>query len=181
MYGIDLLVEEHKNISAFTEHLENVCCRILEGGEVDIQEFRESIDFARNYADKHHHRKEEQILFRYMLEDHAPAAEKLVRNGMMVEHDLARYHVSELEKALTEYEKIRSTKTMLPVLTHAAAYADLLQRHIAKENEVCYTYAQRMLSEDCKKQIDEETRAFEETAKQEHVQEKYLTWIARRI
>ena len=180
MYGIDLLVEEHKHIYALTEHLERVCCRILEGTEVDTQEFRESIDFVRNYADKHHHGKEEQILFRYMLENHDSAAEKLVRNGMLVEHDLARYHISELDKALTEYEESRSTKAKLAILTHAASYADLLQRHINKENEVCYTYAQRLLSEECKKQIDEETKTFEEKAGQEHIQEKYLAWIAKR-
>lgn len=180
MYGIDLLVEEHKNIYVLTEHLEKMCCRILESMEVDIQEFRECVDFIRNYADKHHHSKEEQILFRYMLETHNSAAEKLVRNGMLVEHDLARYHLSVLDKALTEYEESRSTKSKLDILTQANAYADLLQRHTNKENEVCYPYAQRLLSEECKKQIDEETKVFEEKAAQEHIQEKYLSWIEKR-
>jgi len=32
-----------------------------------------------------------------MLEKNDPAAGKLIRNGMLVEHDLARYHVGELE------------------------------------------------------------------------------------
>lgn len=180
MYGIDLLIEEHKNIYNLTEHLERVCCSILEGAEVDTQEFRECIDFIRNYADKHHHGKEEQILFRFMLEKNDSAAEKLVRNGMLVEHDLARYHISELDKALTEYEKEHTTRGKLSILTHAAAYADLLQRHISKEDDVCYAYAQRMLSKECKLQIDEETKAFEEKAQQEHIQQKYLAWIAAR-
>lgn len=180
MYGIDLLVEEHKNIYALTEHLYRVCCGILEGAEVDVGEFRECIDFVRTYADKHHHGKEEQILFRFMLEKNDPAAEKLVRNGMQVEHDLARYHVGELDKALTRYEEYPTSKAKLDILAHAAGYADLLQRHINKENEVCYTYAQRMLSEECKALIDEQTKAFEEKAEQDGVQKKYLTWLEKR-
>lgn len=180
MYGIDLLVEEHKNIYDLTKHLERMCCSILEGAEIDTREFRECIDFVRNYADKHHHGKEEQILFRFMLEKNDSAAEKLVRNGMLVEHDLARYHISGLDNALTEYEKSHATRAKLAILSHAASYADLLQRHINKENDVCYTYAQRLLSGECRMQIDEETRAFEQKAQQEHIQEKYLAWIDRR-
>lgn len=180
MYGIELLVDEHKNIYALTEHLERICCAVLEGEEVDVQEFRECIDFVRNYADKHHHGKEEQILFRLMLEENDPAVEKLVRNGMLVEHDLARYHMGELDKALTQYEKSRSSKDKLDILAHAAAYADLLQRHIQKEDEVCYTYAERLLSDENKTRIDAETRDFEKKAEQEHIQEKYLAWIAQR-
>jgi hemerythrin-like domain-containing protein len=180
MYGIDLLVEEHKNIYALTEHLNKTCCAILEGAEIDVEEFRECIDFIRNYADKHHHGKEEQILFQFMLQKNDPAAEKLVRNGMLVEHDLARYHVKELEQALTQYEGNPTSKAKLDILSHAAGYAELLQRHINKENEVCYTYAERLLSEECKALIDEQTKSFEEKAHKEHVQEKYLAWIEQR-
>lgn len=180
MYGVDVLVKEHENIYALTEYLEKVCCSILEGAKVNTQEFRECIDFIRNYADKHHHGKEEQILFQYMLESGDLAAQKLVRNGMLVEHDLARRHVAELESALAEYDKSSATKAKLAILTHAAGYADLLQRHIDKENEVCYTYAQKLLSEETKKQIDEETKTFEEKANREHIQEKYISWINKR-
>lgn len=180
MYGIELLVEEHENIYAMTEYLNRLCCAVLEGAEVNIGEFRECMDFIRNYADKHHHGKEERILFRFMLEKGDAAAEKLVRNAMLVEHDLARYHVSELDKALTQYEESPTTEAKLSILTHASGYADLLQRHINKENEVCYTYAQRLLSDESKALIDEETRDFEEKAGKEHIQERYVAWIDRR-
>lgn len=180
MYGIELLVEEHKNIYALTEHLNRTCCGILEGAEVDVKEFRECIDFVRNYADKHHHGKEEQILFRFMLEKNDPASEKLVRNGMLVEHDLARYHVRELDEALTQYEENPTSEVKLNILIHAAGYAELLQRHINKENDVCYTYAERLLSDECKALIDEQTKTFEKKAQREHIQEKYLAWMDKR-
>ncbi len=180
MYGIDLLLEEHKNIYALTEYLNKICCLILEGAKVDVMEFRECIDFVRNYADKHHHEKEEKILFKFMLDKNDSAAEKLIRNGMLVEHDLARYHIDELDKALTQYEKNPTSKAKLDIITHAASYADLLQRHINKENEVCYNYAQRLLSDECKLLINEQIKNFEENSQKDCIQKKYLLWIDKR-
>ena len=55
MYGIDLLMKEHENIVALTKHLRRTCCAVIEGAYIDVQEFLEFIDFARTYADKHHH------------------------------------------------------------------------------------------------------------------------------
>lgn len=180
MYGIELLMKEHLNIIAFTEYMKNCCCAILEGADVDTAQFMECIDFARSYADKHHHGKEEQILFRHMLENPGSATEKLVRNGMLVEHEFGRFHITELENALKLYTEYPCTKNKLGVITHAAAYVDLLQRHIQKEDNVCYTYAQRMLSNAEKNQIDAETKAFEEEAEQNGIPQKYLAWLDAR-
>lgn len=177
MYGIDLLMKEHLNIIAFTEYMKNCCCAILEGADVNIGEFKECIDFARSYADKHHHGKEEQILFLHMLENPTPATVKLIQNGMLVEHDFGRFHITELENAMELYSKYPCTKNKLNIITHACAYADLLQRHIKKEDTVCYTYAQRILSNTEKNHIDEKMRAFEENAEQNGIQKKYLKWL----
>lgn len=177
MYGIDLLVKEHENILAFTEFMRSICCDILEGKEVDTILFRECVDFGRNYADKHHHGKEEKILFRIMLEKLGPVAEKLVRNGMLVEHDLGRYHMGELDKALECFDENQTVESKLNIISNAAGYTDLLKRHIEKEDAVCYSFAIRMLSDEDKKQIDEETVQFEKEAEQNEVQEKYISWL----
>lgn len=180
MYGIDLLMKEHENIVAFTRHLRRTCCAVMEGAKIDVQEFLECIDFARTYADQHHHGKEEQILFRFMLDSSDPVAEKMVQNGMLVEHDFGRYHIGELEKALKQYASVPAVEAKLDIVTHAAGYADLLQRHIEKEDTVCYTYALRALPEKRITQIDEQTRAFEKKAEQDGIQEKYLGWLEKR-
>lgn len=180
MCGIDLLMKEHENIVAFTMHLRRTCCAVVEGADIDVQEFMECVDFARNYADKYHHGKEEQILFRFMLDNADPVAEKMVRSGMLVEHDFGRYHIRELENALKQYADTPTVEGKLDIVAHAAGYVDLLQRHIMKEDTVCYTYALRTLSEECKKQIDEQTREFEKKADQEGIQKKYLAWLEKR-
>lgn len=67
-----------------------------------VQEtLRECIDFGRNYADKHHHGKEEKILFRIMMENMGPVADKLIRNGMLVEGygSLLKRHIGKEDEA----------------------------------------------------------------------------------
>lgn len=179
MYGIDLLVHEHENIISFTEYLKILCCDILDGKIIDTIVLRECVEFGKNYADKHHHGKEEKILFKYMLENLGPVAEKLVRNGMLVEHDLGRYHIGELTQAIDEYETEPTTENKLAIITNASGYADLLKRHIEKEDAVCYYFALRMLSEKDKTMIDQETRQFETEEEKKHVQEKYLAFLSR--
>lgn len=180
MYGIDLLVQEHEYIISYTEYVRKICCNILDGKAVDTKLLRECVDFGRNYADKHHHGKEEKILFRFMLEKLGSVAEKLVRNGMLVEHDLGRYHMGELANAIEAYEKAPTTENKLAIITNASGYADLLKRHIEKEDAVCYSYALRTLSDEDKKYIDEETKKFEANEKMDGVQKKYISWLSKR-
>ena len=181
MTGIDILVEEHKLILKFTSFLRKLCCEILEGKEIDYATFMECLDFARKYADKHHHGKEEQILFRVMLETLGPVADKLIRNGMLVEHDLGRFYLSELEKALQDYKESPSTEKKLDIISNAIGYAALLQRHIAKEDSVAYPFAERSLSESDKKVVEDETISFEEKAGAKNIQEKYSNWLEQKL
>lgn len=112
MYGIEILEKEHENILNFTNILEEKFINILDGKEnIDINFFEKAINFIRVYADGHHHKKEEDILFKYMLEDLGPLAEKLISSGMLVEHDLARFTTLELKKPLRLMKPTRLQKT----------------------------------------------------------------------
>lgn len=181
MTGIDILMKEHENILAFTDLLRKISMEIIDGGEVPPSLLRECIEFGRNYADKHHHGKEEQILFRIMTENMGPVADKLIKNGMLVEHDLGRLHMAELEKAIDEYEKEPTTENKLDIISNAAGYSALLKRHIAREDEVVYTFAVRDLSEELKKTVDKETDAFEELAREQKTSDRYVTWLYEKI
>jgi hemerythrin-like domain-containing protein len=177
MYGIDLLMKEHENILDFTAFLRKICTGILNGEPVDGKLLRECVDFGRNYADKHHHGKEEKILFQFMLDNMGPVAEKLIRNGMLVEHDFGRLYLSELEKAVEEYEKNPLDDYKLDIISNGVGYGALLKRHIEKEDEVVYTFAARALSDEHKKAVDEETESFEKQADGDGIRDHYLTWL----
>ncbi|WP_124066651.1 hemerythrin domain-containing protein [Clostridium sp. E02] len=181
MNGIDILVKEHENILAFNGFLRSICAGILEGEPVDGDLLRECIDFGRTYADKHHHGKEEKILFRIMMENMGPVAEKLIRNGMLVEHDLGRLHLTQLETAVSEYEKTPIIDHKLDIISNAVGYGDLLKRHIEKEDQVAYGFAVRALQSDKMKDVDEETAVFEKVAKESGVQTKYETWLSNQL
>ncbi|WP_029067362.1 hemerythrin domain-containing protein [Lachnobacterium bovis] len=177
MYGIEVLIKEHENIIQFTEVLKQLSVRLLEGKEIDTELLRECVDFGKNYSDKQHHGKEEKILFSVMIDKLGPVANKLIKNGMLVEHDLGRYHMTKLLKTIELYETDKSSEIKIQLICHATGYADLLKRHVDKENSVVYTFAERMLSEEDKELVNKETEMFEKEAAENKVQEKYLGWL----
>lgn len=176
-YGIEILVSEHENILAFANKMKLKCCKILDGKEVDTSLFREAIDFVRNYADKHHHGKEEQILFDIMLAKLGAVAEKLIKMGMLVEHDLGRLYMTELEKALDRYDKEPSTENKLDILVYMCSYIELIIRHAQKENEVVFAFASRSLTAEDKAYIDEKTKEFEEDKEKAKKRDYYISWL----
>jgi len=178
MYSIELMVQEHENILKLLAVIQKACCDILDGQEVNLGDFRKMIEFARNYADKHHHGKEEQILFREMTDSLGAIGVKLVQHGMLVEHDLGRLHLSELEKALDAYEENPQTVFKLNILAEAMGYTNLLRRHIDKENQVVYTYAEKNLSPDVLQSVDQRIKAFNKTEEKNNVQKRNLDLLA---
>lgn len=175
MYGIDLLVEEHDNILRFIQASRKSCRSILNGGKVDVELFRSYIEFVRNYGDKHHHGKEEEILFKLMVDNLSPVAEKLIKQGMLIEHDLGRLFMINLEEALNNYEKTQDDDYKLDIITNTIGYGDLLTRHIEKENKVVYTFALRELNDAQKEEVNTKTKNFEE----ENISNKtkYENWL----
>lgn len=152
------LMDEHEEIVKFTDRLETECLKILNGNEINEDFFRASIEFIRKFADGLHHKKEEDILFRYMEEYLGPAGEKLIRSGMLVEHTLARGYVLNLETYLNKYIEKKSDLSKLQILSNSMGYVNLLRDHATKENDVVYTFADRMLSDELKEKIENEMK-----------------------
>lgn len=178
MYGIEILEKEHDNIIRFNQVVRKMCILLMQGQDPDIADLYSLVDFGRNYADKQHHGKEEKILFDRMLKEMGPLADKLIRNGMLVEHDLGRLHMKQLEEAITAYKEEASLDAKLDIIMNASGYVDLLNRHIEKENTVVYTFAQKQLKPEVLTDVNEQTEVFEKEAAQQGVQEKYLALLA---
>lgn len=142
----ETLKEEHDRILDFCKYVRNTCADCVENHSVRITEFRSMVQFIRDYADGHHHGKEEKVLFKEMCDRLGGVAVNLVQHGMLVEHDWARLMVMDLEKALDEYEKTGSANSMLDIIANAVGYCNLLERHIEKENAVVYPYAEKNLA-----------------------------------
>lgn len=174
MNGIALMVEEHKYIKRMLQILRKASYTVLKGEEVNYEDFYKMIDFVRTYADAHHHGKEEKFLFNRMVENLGPVGEKLIRGGMLVEHDLGRLYMKELEEAL-ERVKAGDEESKLDVIANAISYTHLLERHIGKEDEVVYPFAERELSKEVLDKVHEECKLFELEKEQEGIQQKYIS------
>ncbi|WP_455257709.1 hemerythrin domain-containing protein [Peptoniphilus asaccharolyticus] len=164
MKAIDYLVEEHDEILVFTNRLEEECLKIMEDKIIDEEFFRASIKFIRQYADGVHHKKEEDILFKYMEENLGVAAGKLVRSGMLVEHQFGRSYCLNIEENLNKYLEDKKEIYILQILANSMGYVNLLRAHIEKENTVVYPFGEKNLSNELKEKIELE---FDETISKE--------------
>ena len=173
MNSIELMVNEHKNIKRMLAVIRKYCFKVLKNQQLDYNDFYRIIDFVRNYADKHHHGKEEDYLFNRMIEEIKGPTEKLVKHGMLVEHDLGRLYMQNLEKALKALEN-GEEEAKIDIIANAVSYTDLLYRHIEKEDDVVYKFAERNLSKESLKKLDEDCKRIEKEAKEKGIQDKYI-------
>lgn len=173
MNSIDIMVEEHKNVKRMLVVIRKLCYKIIRNEEVNYEDFYKVIDFVRNYADKHHHGKEETMLFNRMTEELGAVAQKLVNQGMLVEHDLGRLYMRQLEEAVRKVLE-GDDEARVDVIGNAMSYENLLNRHIDKEDSVVYKFAQNNLSKAAIDKIEEECEAFEKTPESKAATEKYL-------
>ena len=160
MDAIELMMEEHKYILRMLKVVRKACFKVLEGADINYEEFYLIIDFIKNYADGHHHNKEEIMLFNRMVENLGALGEKTIKYGMLVEHDMGRLYVKNLIEAL---EKVKNgdEEAKLDVIANAISYTELLQRHIDKEDKVIYTFAKRELKDEVFQVIDKECIEYE--------------------
>lgn len=171
MTAVEIMMEEHRTIEPMLEVVRKACFQILEGKDVDYDDFYLIIDFIRNYADEYHHRKEENLLFNKMVEHLGLLGEKTIKHGMLVEHDLGRLYINNLEEALKNL-KSGNEEAKLDVIANAISYTDLLKRHINKEDNVVYKFALRELKEDIIDVVNIEVMDYEE--KNKATREKYM-------
>lgn len=171
MKSIEIMNEEHKYILRMLRVVRKCCFRILQGEEPTYEDFDKIIDFIKNYADNHHHKKEENILFVNMVENLGEVAAKAVNQGMLVEHDLGRLHVREL---ISDLERVKAgeEEAKLDVIANAISYTHLLTRHIDKEDRVIYKFAERNLDHEVMNFIDTECESYE--INNEKIKNKYI-------
>lgn len=178
MNSIEVMMAEHRLIERMLKVMRKACYGVMQGEAINYEDFDQMIDFVRNYADAHHHGKEEKFLFNEMVEHLGALGTKLVKNGMLVEHDLGRLHMQELTEAL-ERVKAGDDESKLDVIANAISYTHLLARHIGKEDAVVYTFAQRQLPAEILESVNAKTKQFEEEAEAKGTQQHYLNMLEK--
>ncbi|MDO8568643.1 MAG: hemerythrin domain-containing protein [Dehalococcoidales bacterium] len=177
MTAIEELKHEHRIIERMLAVLRAANDRAEAGQALPPDFFNQVVDFVRNFADKCHHGKEEDNLFPTMELRGVP------RLGgplavMLEEHRQGRDYVRQMDEAARRLAG--GDKSALKMgLAAARGYADLLTAHIAKEDNVLYPMAERVLTPEDEQELLEKFEEIETTRMGPGKHEQYLKMIAR--
>ena len=158
------LVDEHVLIKRWIALIPEVVKHLDLESEKGRRLILDGIDMIRSYADKFHHAKEEDILFKYFDENSD------IFKVMHEDHTRGRTLVKEMLDALEK----RDPKT---IAKNLMAYRELLTEHIRKEDEILYPWMDNQLSTH---QVGELFSKFDEADQQISVStDKYENFIDR--
>ncbi len=141
---ITILMNEHRLIENVLGSLET-CALEIEGGLAFERAFaRDYAGFLRGFADAWHHGKEEDILFRRMIErgfseESGPVA------VMLHEHREGRALVGAIHGVGEGTGEVTPAERAT-FLTGANGFIPLLRQHIQKEDNILYPMSERVLS-----------------------------------
>jgi hemerythrin-like domain-containing protein len=154
MVIIEQLKAEHQAILLMLKVMEAVCKKLEAGEDVSIDDLNDMVKFIKEFADKSHHLKEEDLLFPAMEEVGIP------REGgpigvMLSEHTTGREYVKGLSLRIEEYSK-GNNNAANRIIENVRNYASLLADHIYKEDNVLYPMADMHLSEEKQNELIKE-------------------------
>ena len=130
---IKKLVNEHVLIKRWVAMIPELIDNLDVASEQGRQLIIDGIDFIRSYADKYHHAKEEERLFKYFDENLD------IIKAMLEDHENARARVRAMLEAVDRKDKEAIAENL-------NAYQELLTDHIKKEDEILYPWMDRGFS-----------------------------------
>ncbi len=137
--AMKILSDEHVYILKVIDLLERECDSLENNKSIDKTFFTNALKFIRNYADKLHHAKEEDILFKEMCKRDV---EKKIHcnpiDQMLHEHNIGRNFIKKMEEGIYKNNPKQ-------VSENCREYCQLLKDHIYKEDNILYPMADEVL------------------------------------
>lgn len=140
--AIKNLENDHDNILGLIEVMEKMVLTL----STELSRMEMVASLIKNYADGFHHAKEEKLLFPLLVKkgfskEHGPVA------VMLHEHAEGQNFVSGMTEEIEAY-KNGDTSTLTKLYENMQGYIDLMRVHIAKENNVLFTMADKALTDE---------------------------------
>jgi len=134
MLPVAPLMIEHRLIERMIKLMAEEVVRIKQDNEPNIEFINTAVDFIKTYADKLHHGKEEDILFRDLAKKKMSAEHKKTMDELIQEHILGRGNVKKLVEARDSY--MQGVKPAVKnILENMEILVKFYPKHIEKEDK----------------------------------------------
>jgi hemerythrin-like domain-containing protein len=140
------LMVEHRLIERMLSVLKDALIRIESSHRIDPVFVDTAVDFIRMYADRTHHGKEENILFRNLDKRPLSAEDRRVMNELIEEHIFGRQITKALVDANLRYRSGDET-ALAGIADKLRTLAEFYPRHIEKEDKVFFPAARAYFSD----------------------------------
>ncbi len=159
MDAIETLMNEHRLIESACGALTAFADEARRASADDKAELARFVTFIREFADGHHHGKEEDILFAAMIDagfsrQAGPVA------VMLMEHDQGRAYIRALGELAVKQEPW-SSEDRQQLAGAARGYEQLLRAHIHKEDVILYPMACQRLPPEALARVDAACAAYD--------------------
>jgi hemerythrin-like domain-containing protein len=134
MMPIGPLMIEHRLIERMVKVIRGELQKISEENEVDVLFIDTAVDFFRTYADRCHHGKEEDILFRDLDKKPLSTEHKKTMQELIQEHVYARKTVGRLVEAKEKYIQ-HDNNALEDIVAIISELVEFYPKHIEKEDK----------------------------------------------
>jgi hemerythrin-like domain-containing protein len=168
------LMVEHRLIEKMIGLLVKEKASIEKTGRANRDLIDAAADFFRTYADRTHHGKEEDILFRALEKKPLSAEHRKIMSELVAEHGLARQNVKGLAEAHREYSR-GENQALSGIVGYLAQITRLYPELIRKEDERFFIPVMGYFGEDERDVMLSEFFAFDRGM----IHEKYRKVVER--
>jgi len=134
MMPVGPLMVEHRLIERMIRVMQANLESISKEGKVDPAFVDTAVDFIRTYADRCHHGKEEDILFRDLAKKKISDEHQRIMQELIEEHKMGRNNVKKLVEAKEKY--VQGNKDVLKdIVSNMEILVKFYPKHIEKEDK----------------------------------------------
>ncbi len=167
MQPIGLLMKEHRLMERIIPLLQKKLLDTKKTLEIDTKFVEVVVDFFQTYADKTHHGKEEDILFKALKKKNISTEHKKILDILLKDHETSREIIRSLHQANIRYGQGYHA-SIITIQDSFSKLTTLYPQHIALEEKQFFFPAMEYFTTDECNAMLEEFYNFDKTVIHEH-------------